>query len=258
MLRELFGEAFAEFSGWDGKFAETIRSLVRRPGFLTLEFLAGRRMRHISPLRLYLSSSLVFFLLADAAPNLKTSFIGLRPSPGAIVLQKDDSPPKDAALLTPEERAEILRQLETSPAYIRPLMRQALQDPKALQANIFAAMPKALFALLPVFALIVSLFYRGRRFADHLYFAIHLHAFVFVALILNDLVKFTRLPALSMVCGILALLWLPTYAHFAFRRVYGGSQLSTLLRELGISALYAAASVPAVVAVAVWVASRAS
>ena len=161
-------------------------------------------------------------------------------------------------MLTPEDRAEILRQLESSPAFIRPLMQQALKDPKQLQANIFQSMPKALFALLPVFALILSLFYRGRRFADHLYFAIHLHAFVFVALIANDLVKFLKVPALSIVCGILVLLWLPIYGHLALRRVYGGTQISTLGKELGIGALYAVACVPAVVAVAVWVATRPS
>src|SRR5690349_8989727 len=49
-LRELLGEAFAEFSGWDGKLANTLRLLVLRPGQLTVEFLEGRRVRYISPL----------------------------------------------------------------------------------------------------------------------------------------------------------------------------------------------------------------
>jgi hypothetical protein len=254
-LRELFGEAFAEFSGWDGKFAETVRLLVRRPGQLTLEFLSGHRARFISPLRLYLTSSLVFFLLADAVPVAKTTFIGVRPPP--ISVQKDNGPKQDPSDITPEERADMLRQLDSSPRYLRPLIQQALKDPKQLQTNIFEAMPKALFALLPVFAFILSLFYRGRRFADHLYFAIHLHAFVFVALIMNDVVKFTRVLALSLVCGLLVFLWLPVYAHLALRRVYGGSQVGTFVKELGISILYAFASIPAVVLLAIFVASRA-
>jgi len=253
-LHELFGEAVAEFSGWDGKFAETLKLLVRRPGQLTLEFLSGRRARFISPLRLYLTSSVVFFLLATAVPIAKTTFIGVRPPP--ISVQKDNGPKQDPVDITPEERAEMLRQLDSSPRYLRPLIRQALKDPKQLEANILEAMPKALFALLPVFALILSLFYRGRRFADHLYFAIHLHAFVFVALILNDLVKFTRVLTLSVVCGLVVFLWLPVYAHLALRRVYGGSQLSTLAKELGISILYAFASIPAIVLLVVWVAAR--
>jgi hypothetical protein len=139
---------------------------------------------------------------------------------------------------------------------VRPLLRQALENPKQLQTNITESMPKALFALLPVFALILSAFYRGRRFADHLYFAIHLHAFIFVALILSDLVKFTQSVPLSMVVGIAALLWLPIYGHLSLRRVYGGSQGTTLLKELGIGALYALVSVPTMVLATLWAAWR--
>src|SRR3954469_10832549 len=61
--RELAGDAFAEFSGWDGKFAGTIRTLIAKPGELTRQWLAGRRVRFIAPLRLYLTASLVYFLV---------------------------------------------------------------------------------------------------------------------------------------------------------------------------------------------------
>jgi hypothetical protein len=256
-LRELFGEAFAEFSGWDGKFAETIRALLRKPGKLTIDFLAGRRMRYISPLRLYLTSSLVYFVLAGSVPNSgrDTAFVGVRPPPIAVTTTVNGEK-KTVAGLTAEDRTEILKQVETGPRWLRPLMQQAATDPTKLQQNIYNAMPKALFALLPVFACILALFYRGRRFADHLYFAIHLHAFVFIALGLTQVVQFTHVVWLSVTCSVLALLWLPIYGHLALRRVYGGSQTQTLLKELGIGALYAAASVPTLMLLALWVASR--
>src|SRR5687768_10569944 len=70
-VRELASDAVAEFSGWDGRLAATVRALVRRPGFLTGEFLAGRRARYISPVRLYLTASVLYFLIAANAPNLR-------------------------------------------------------------------------------------------------------------------------------------------------------------------------------------------
>src|SRR5262245_42988326 len=81
-VRELAVDAFWELSGWDGRFASTVRALVRRPGQLTLEFLEGRRARYISPLRLYLMCSLVYFVVAAAAPDVKLAsgksmFVGL-------------------------------------------------------------------------------------------------------------------------------------------------------------------------------------
>src|SRR5690349_6349904 len=69
-VRELVVDAFWELSGWDGRFASTVRALVAHPGRLTREFLEGRRARSISPLRLYLMCSLLYFLIAAAAPNV--------------------------------------------------------------------------------------------------------------------------------------------------------------------------------------------
>jgi hypothetical protein len=251
-LRELFGEAFAEFSGWDGKLAETIKTLVRKPGQLTLEFLAGRRARFISPLRLYLTASLVYFLLAASTPGGNGLHIGLRPPAGGVAVQSKT----DQTGLTEEDRAEALKALEAAPKWLRPLVQRVADNPKQLQADVLQAMPKGLFALLPVFALLLALFYRGRRFADHLYFAIHVHAFVFIAFILTELTKLTHVAALSIVGSTIVLLWLPIYGHLALRRVYGGSPAMTLLKETGIGLLYAAASVPMWFLLALWVAGR--
>src|SRR5665213_2904880 len=45
----------------DGKFFRTVRLLFTRPGFLTKEFNAGRRVAYTQPLRLYIFASLLFF-----------------------------------------------------------------------------------------------------------------------------------------------------------------------------------------------------
>ena len=68
--RELLDDALEHFLGWDGKFAETLRLIVARPGELTRQWLEGRRVHFISPLRLYFSASLVYFLIAAAAPTV--------------------------------------------------------------------------------------------------------------------------------------------------------------------------------------------
>src|SRR5262245_11850574 len=68
-VRELVIDAFWELSGWDGRFVATVRELFRHPGSLTREFLEGRRARYLSPLRLYLMASLVYFLAGAVAPK---------------------------------------------------------------------------------------------------------------------------------------------------------------------------------------------
>ena len=256
-LRELGGEAFAELSGWDGKVAETVRALLRKPGKLTIEFLEGRRARYLSPLRLYLMCSVIYFLIAAAGPtNLRSSIVI---TPGGPIEKGSRQTIVDAdkaAGLTAEERAQIASMIDKSPSLLQPLMRRVSSDAKAFQNEMFASLPKALFALLPVFAGILTLFYRKRRFAEHLYFALHLHAFIFVALSFAALSKLAHVTAIQVAVGIAVLVWLPMYAHLAFRRVYAGTHGGLLLKELAIGALYIAASIPAVVVLAIWVASR--
>ena len=79
-------------------------------------------------------------------------------------------------------------------------------------------MPNAIFLLLPVFALLLYLLYRktGRFFAEHLIFALHIHAFAFVALIIS-----LFLPGFL---DIVAPTWILVYLYIALRVVYGESR----------------------------------
>ena len=256
-LRELGGEAFAELSGWDGKVAETVRALLRKPGKLTIEFLEGRRARYLSPLRLYLMCSVIYFLIAASAPtNLRSSIVITPGSPIEGGSRQNVVDADKSAGLTAEERAQIARMIDKSPSLLKPLMRRVSGDAKAFQNEMFASLPKALFALLPVFAGILTLFYRKRRFAEHLYFAFHLHAFIFIALSLAAVSRLAHVMPIQAAVGIGVLVWLPIYAHLAFRRVYGGTHGGLFLKEIGIGALYVAASIPAIFVLAIWVASR--
>jgi hypothetical protein len=53
-----------DFLDLDSRFARTMKPLLFRPGRLTRDFLEGRRFRYTPPMRLYIFSSLLFFLMA--------------------------------------------------------------------------------------------------------------------------------------------------------------------------------------------------
>lgn len=59
VLRHFLGDYFT----FDSKIWNSIRPLLFHPGVLTVEYIAGRRVRYISPLRLYIFVSILFFLL---------------------------------------------------------------------------------------------------------------------------------------------------------------------------------------------------
>ena len=48
---------------FDGKFFETLRYLFFRPGYIPLQYVSGRRISYLDPVRMYLFTSAVFFLI---------------------------------------------------------------------------------------------------------------------------------------------------------------------------------------------------
>ena len=49
----------------DSRLWRTLRALLFRPGYLSQQFLAGRRARYLSPFRLYFVLSVLFFLMVS-------------------------------------------------------------------------------------------------------------------------------------------------------------------------------------------------
>lgn len=76
-LRHVWHDIVHELVHVDGKILGTLGLLLKKPGQLTLDFLEGRRARHIHPLRLFLVIGAVYFLFAQSisAPlDLRTAF----------------------------------------------------------------------------------------------------------------------------------------------------------------------------------------
>lgn len=54
---------FNDITHFDGKFFASVKYLLRRPGFLSKEYMVGRRASYLNPIRMYVFSSAIFFLL---------------------------------------------------------------------------------------------------------------------------------------------------------------------------------------------------
>jgi len=100
--------------------------------------------------------------------------------------------------------------------------------------------PYAMVALLPAFALLLKLAYLGRagrypgrpsRYAEHLVYSAHLHAFAAIALI-----AFLLLPWPPVRLALA--LWIFYYVMRARQRVYRGRWWAGLLRSLAIAIVY--------------------
>jgi len=99
------------------------------------------------------------------------------------------------------------------------------QQKAALQAGFYHYAPYAIFCLMPVFALYLKILYMGsgRRFGEHVLFALHTNAFAFL---IFSLMLVIRVGLIDFVLWC----WLLGYLPWAMRRVYHSSRAGTLLR----------------------------
>ncbi len=59
----LIGHFFQDITHFDGKFFNTLKLLTFRPGFLSREYMMGRRASYLNPIRMYVFTSAFFFLI---------------------------------------------------------------------------------------------------------------------------------------------------------------------------------------------------
>jgi hypothetical protein len=54
---------FNDITHFDGKFFTTLKDLLFKPGFLSSEYMMGKRMKYLNPVRMYIFTSFIFFLI---------------------------------------------------------------------------------------------------------------------------------------------------------------------------------------------------
>lgn len=238
---EFIHEFVAHYVALEGRLWKTLYFLLCKPGLLTAEYIAGRRVRYVEPLRVYLTFSILFFaLLKLAGPPVQDFYVADEPR-AAIAEQ--------AGPALEKARREVLEGRKEGPSAVvlgadTPLTKQIetffaqgeKERNQKLYNAFFSYVPYAMFLLMPVFALYLKLLYlgSGRRYGEHLLFALHTNAFAFFMFGLFIALSAFSLGPLKFLLG----LWLLIYLPKAMRRVYGGSRWATALRWMVLASLH--------------------
>jgi predicted RNA-binding Zn-ribbon protein involved in translation (DUF1610 family) len=234
------GEFAQQFGGayfaTEGALWRSLKLLLLKPGALTAQYLAGRRKHYVLPLRLYLTISLLVLLLVRVVGSGSveakvgdTAEIAKENSNIAISLGGGRAGMRGGVFFCDSLPAwvckRIQRRIDIDP-------RKMLVEVESLKDRFLGNLGGAMFVLLPGFALWLKLAYRNRhlRYTEHLVFALHIHAFWFLALLFT-------LPGWGLLTAV-ALLAVPVYTLMAMKRVYGGRRWPRLLRACLVSALY--------------------
>ena len=276
--RVFMREATGRYFSFDGRMWRTLAALLFRPGFLTREYLLGRRRRYIRPARLFLVLSLALFAairLFASAPVIVADNVVLNADSAATDIAKDIA--KDISKEIAESPAQPVLQIRRGRERRRPVHRSGLHNacrsrfqsrPPGCQLcrwtkelkrrlehfnklnrqekseQVFLGVvrygPYAMFVLMPAFALLQLLAYFGRgrrypdrpkRYAEHLVFAAHTHAFLFLASALA-----LSIPVTPVRVALAA--WCVLYGLWATKKVYRGRWSGLLPRGHVVGVAY--------------------
>lgn len=206
-LKTLLHEFLDEFFRLDSKLLRTLGPLVARPGFLTCEWSRGKRIRYISPLKLYITLSALFFLVI----SMRFSSMPL--------MHVTRTTPTEAAAATTTASNPIANFIN------RRSLSLSRADPAAVTQKFIGRLPTTNFFLIPVFAVLFHvLFWNRRRFyVENLVFTLHYYAFGFAALAIS-----MAMPFGAMRLG--AAVWILVYLALALKRNYEEGWISTLAK----------------------------
>lgn len=203
-LHDLRHDVTHEFLHLDeNKILKTARLLIFRPGFLSKEYVQGRRASYISPLRIYLTCSVLFFALAAFAP-----------------------------------RGDRIIEVGPGPNVRAPLNAQQEAQADLIGDKLAKTLPNLMFFLMPAFGVLTRWLYKRQQrfYIPHLYFSVHLHAFLFLLLAVVALVGMAGRGGKS-VGALLVLLFIPYY-YVALRTFFGESWGTTAWKGTAIGFAY--------------------
>jgi hypothetical protein len=232
----------------DSRIFRSIPPFLFKPGFLTREYLAGKRKKYMSPFRLYILMSLLFFFLAQATSKkiteagdnwlqitTDTSEAIIRDDSLAIELLRNDSIFKaeidSAASSKSIRKAKRINKLKEGAI-------EALLNKNAFLQNFYRTISYVLFLLMPVFALLLKLLFVRRRvfYIEHLMFSINMHSFMLLVfslmIILGQILKENS--------GYVAFMFIiiPVYFTAGMKRFYRQVIWKIILKEMILAGMY--------------------
>jgi hypothetical protein len=213
---QVVGEFFTDVLNFDSKLLGTLKPLLFQPGMLSEEYFANRRMRYVSPLKLYFFLSVITFFLVQQSIEHNVNVDDMI----QVNTEKTDTDKHTTDKSTPSTSASITDadapledininfngrpwNAKTNPfnSTLLPNAVNTLINDRASRVNtvlkskdwkkqvihsLLSASPQALLLMLPFFALLLKLVYwfQNRLYMEHLIVALHNHSFLLVFLLI--------------------------------------------------------------------------
>ena len=276
----VLGDVLDSVFNIDARVLHTLLPLYLRPGKLTLDYFADKRARYVTPFRLVFFLAIIAFFAIQLVLRTGYGQIAQFDTPPAASSASSTVPVTDAhdthfangdikfnqtvvwnRLRKPLHAAWFPRfandwlndSIENARANLHHVTSGVVTEQQAaaqrLAVGVFAVAPQVLFLLLPVFALLLKVFYlfKKRLYMEHLIVAMHSHAFLMLSLLVLVGVDVLRnwvaahaiwLDVPLRLVHAAAWVWVPVYPLLMQKRVYRQGWWMTAVKYISIGLCY--------------------
>ena len=239
-IKDLIMDFVHDLTHFDGKFFVTTLLLIKKPGFLTRQFIEGKRLKYLNPVRMYVFTSAVFFFFLYSLYSLskddqKTNTTSINISQDSLDLSSSSGfkSIKEYELnqdtLSESKKDGWFESWSTKQEIriISKFKNDSAGTFAAIQKEFVSSLPSLMFVSLPFLALLLQLIFirrKGMTYVNHLVFLIHFYIFSFIMTLLFILcLVLTRYDFFSWMAWVATavMTWINLYPLFAMKNFYG-------------------------------------
>lgn len=260
-FHHLFVHFFEDLTHYENSFWKTIRNLILKPASLTKEYLSGKRMSYLAPVRLYIFISFATFLTISLAPETELEN-------GPVQISHEEPQTHQDSIASKKNKANKMffwggvnnvksldsiqkygTENEKIPESIYGLVRKGVkvtenhtvtEIKEKFKESFVHNFPKVLFIYMPIFAFLLWIFHSKKKwyYFDHGIFTLHYFSFLLISYLIVKLINIILYSfgenmvanVLSGIAGTIAFIWAFYYFFPAHHRFYGCSRRKSVLK----------------------------
>jgi len=200
-----------EFFTFDSKFFRTVKFLLFKPGYLTHEYISGRFVRYVTPLKLYLFTSIIVFF---------------------IILKFEPDTYKE--IMEPADSDEFLQEIITDQR--ETLGMEEAEFGEKFNSIINGLFTPGIFIMMLVFSVCLKLMYINKHifYVEHLVFTLHFFSMVLIFFTLQTIIR-----EINEGADIIFLFLVPfVYLILSVKRVYHTKWIYSLISSVIMFFIY--------------------
>jgi hypothetical protein len=263
-FHHLFIHFFEDLTHYENAFWKTIRNLLFKPAILTKEYLCGKRLSYLAPVRLYIFISFVTFLMIALFPGHKeiiTSDKNHKTDKKEIPKNiftgnlNDLEPGNDFDSFTKEvdslqKFAPKEKKLDSFSYWLIKKVQYVKEHNtkkdliEKFTESFVHNIPKVLFIIMPFFAFFLWLFHNKKKwyYFDHGIFTLHYFSFLLliflILFIIRKLVGLfgedNPLIFISDITDFVGFIWMSYYFYPAHHRFYGETRWVSFAKSVAL------------------------